>query len=435
MKAIGRFVLMLLPALAAASAASLPAGAETSVVVDVATGKVLSEHNATQRWYPASTTKLMTAYVALRAVQLQKASLDTPVIMTRRAAAEAPSKMGFQPGSVIRLDVALRMMLVKSANDVAYAIGQTLGGGSMETFVGMMNAEAARLGMRDSHFVNPNGLPGEGQYSSAKDLAILGTAIRRDFRAFSDLFGTEAISAGKSLIINGNKLLGRFDGADGMKTGYICASGFNLVSSATRNGRTLVAVVLGADGPIVRERTSAELLENGFKTDPATRPMRIEQLPVSAGAPADISNEICSAKGRGERAEERAEEAKRKETFGSPYMHDMDRPPAVVKVALGGAAGNEHVEPGVTLIAAYGIPIPTFRPTGPADIAGTPPPALEAKPEVGSLEGEPGEGDMPVAATTTTSGKSARLTQAPVDDHPAMPAKGLPVPQAAVRTN
>ncbi|WP_244486680.1 serine hydrolase [Aurantimonas sp. Leaf443] len=395
------------------------ARAESSIAVDVATGKVLAQDNATERRYPASTTKLMTAYVALKALKDGRAALDTPVIVTRRAAAEPPSKMGFKPGSVVRLDVALRMMLVKSANDIAFAIGQTLGNGSIEAFVAEMNATAASLGMADTHFVNANGLPGEGQYSSAKDLAILGLAIRRDHPAFTDYFGTEAIRTGAATMENGNKLLGRYDGADGMKTGYICASGFNLVSSATRGGRTIVAVVLGADGPITRERESAAILEAGFKTDPATVSTLVTALPRSAGAPIDISETICSSQGRTARANERQEETAREETFGSPFLHDLKRPPVAVPVALGGAAGNALVEPGVTVIAAYGIPIPTPRP---ADL-GLPAPAV---PETAAVEGAPLEGDPvptgPVATAPGASNGESPETAPPAVDAPATPA-------------
>jgi len=278
--------------LAASTLIATPAVAVNTIVVDVATGKVLSQRNATQRWYPASTTKLMTAYLALRALEDGSVALDSPVVMTRAAATQAPSKMGYRPGSVIRLDVALRMMLVKSANDVAFAIAQALGGGSIERFVATMNETAAGLGMQDTHFVNPNGLPGAGQYSSAKDLAILGVAIHKEFPAFTNYFSTEAIRAGDTVMPNNNGLLGRYQGADGMKTGFICASGFNLVASATRDDRTLVAVVLGAEGPIVRERTAAEIIENGFNTNPRSIRETLAELPTAEGPPADISAAI-----------------------------------------------------------------------------------------------------------------------------------------------
>jgi D-alanyl-D-alanine carboxypeptidase len=382
-----------------------------TIVVDVASGKVLSQERATERRYPASTTKLMTAYLALKALEDKDVALDSPVIMTREAAAEAPSKMGFQPGSVMRLDTALRMMLVKSANDVAHAIGQMLAGGSLDDFVVMMNEAAVRLGMRDTRFINANGLPGEGQYSSAKDLAMLAVAIRREFPAFSDYFGTEAIAAGSGILKNGNKLLGRFDGADGMKTGYICASGFNLVSSATRDGRTLVAVVIGANGTIPRERRSAEILEAGFHADLASIDTTLDELPVSSGEPVDVSGYICSAEGRTERANERQEEAGREEVYGSPFMHALNRPEVVVPVSLGGAAGNDLVEPGVSLIEAYGIPLPTWRPSRPDEE--TPTPAdLGITPAAGALPAPDVPADPSAAAPETGAEDSAEASEA-----------------------
>ena len=371
MRAKAQLRSFVLAALMAAVPFAGGAKAANTIAIDVATGKVLSQSNATQRWFPASTTKLMTAYLTLKALEEGTVQLDTPVVMTRDAARQAPSKMGFPPGSVMRLDTALRMMLVKSANDVAYAIAQTLGGGSTEVFVGAMNRAAAELGMQDTHFINPNGLPGDGQYSSAKDLGILGVAIRRQFPAFTDYFSTEAISSGQALIKNGNGLLGRYKGADGMKTGYICASGFNLVASATRDNRTIVAVVLGAEGPIVRERLAAEVIENGFNTNPRSIRETVEDLPHSEGPPADISAAVCSAAGRTQRANERESEETRTETFGSPYMSEMTRPPATVPVALGGAAAGRGFDAGISMIAAYGIPIPTPRPTQASEAAGS----------------------------------------------------------------
>lgn len=386
----------------------------SSIVVDAATGKVLSEQDATERRYPASTTKLMTAYLALKALREGRRSLDSPVIVTRLAAGQAPSKMGYPAGSVIRLDNALKMMLVKSANDIAMAIGQSLAHESEEDFVTLMNAEAARLGMHETRFINPNGLPGEGQYSTARDLALLALAIRREFPAFSGYFDIEAITNGKAIMKNGNKLLGRFEGADGMKTGYICASGFNLVSAATRNGRTLVAVVLGANGTIERERLSAAILQAGFETDPATKDERVEDLPSTPGEVVDISDYICGQAGRTARANERVEENDREEMFGSPYLTEMKRPPVTVKVGLGGAAGNDLVAAGVSIIANYGIPIPTPRPEPPA-------------PEVATDDGTDDAGTTPVETMAGAPAAEAAPASAPGSAaDPAAPAAEKP---------
>lgn len=406
--------------------ASASARAETSVAVDVATGKVLSQNDPSARWYPASTTKLMTAYLAMQAIESGKFKPDAPVVMTRRAAQELPSKMGYPPGSVMRLDYALRMMLVKSANDIAVAIGQTIADGSLEGFVQMMNDEAARLGMKDSHFINPNGMPGDGQYSSAKDLAILAIALKRDFPTYSDFFSTEAFISGKAVIKNYNPMLGRYDGADGMKTGYICAGGYNLVASATRNGRSVVAVVLGAIGPISRARTAAELLENGFKAQPAADAPTVYQLPVSSGPAADVSDQICSAEGRKARAAESADSSEDtdEQAFGSPYLHDIGRPRVAIKLGLGGAAGTDTIEAGITLIAAYGIPVPIPRPAQPDDALHAAEAAAAAASAAASAKAAIAEKSAPPASEAAPVRSAADL---------GVTRRGIPIPRFAER--
>ncbi|MGO4837774.1 D-alanyl-D-alanine carboxypeptidase family protein, partial [Rhizobiaceae sp. 2RAB30] len=224
--------------------AAAPAAANPSILFDAKSGKVLAHEDAFKRWHPASLTKLMTAYVAFRALQAGEVQLDSPIRMTKHAAGEPPSKMGFKPGSVMTLDNALKMMIIKSANDVAMAVGENIGG-SQEAFAERMNAEAARLGMTNSHFVNPNGLHSPDQYTSARDLGLLVMAIRNDFPEYASYFSIEGLLAGKKRLMSYNMLVGRFPGADGMKTGFVCESGFNLIGTATRDGKTLAVVVLG----------------------------------------------------------------------------------------------------------------------------------------------------------------------------------------------
>ncbi|RWD94599.1 D-alanyl-D-alanine carboxypeptidase family protein, partial [Mesorhizobium sp.] len=219
------------------------ARANPVVLFDLKSGKVLEHQDAFKRWYPASLSKLMTAYVTFRAIAAGEVALDSPIKVTKHSAGEPPSKMGFKPGSVMRLDNALKMMLVKSANDIAMAVGENIGG-SQEAFADRMNAEAARLGMTGTHFVNPNGLYSPDQYTTARDLAVLVTALRNDFPQYAPWFSIEGLAVGKKALPNYNLLIGRYPGADGMKTGFVCSSGFNMIGSATRNGRTLVAVVL-----------------------------------------------------------------------------------------------------------------------------------------------------------------------------------------------
>ena len=233
------------------------------VVIDADSGAVVAEQEATRRWYPASLTKLMTVYVALTALRQGKVGLDTPIQVSMRAARMPPSKMGFNPGSEVTLENALKMLMVKSANDIAVTIAEGLGG-SMEGFAEQMNAAAARLGMRESHFVNPNGLHNDDHYSSARDMAIVGRALFHDFPEYADLYGIGALRLGEQVIPTHNGLLGRYPGADGMKTGFTCPAGFNVVASATRGGRRLIAVVLGYPNAKARTLKTASLLDAGF---------------------------------------------------------------------------------------------------------------------------------------------------------------------------
>lgn len=229
-----------------------PANATPALIVDAASGEVLYQEEATKPWFPASTTKLMTVYVALKAVRDGRITLDTPMVVSNRAARMQPSKMGLRPGTEITLDNALKILMVKSANDLAVTIAEGVSG-SVPAFAAEMNSLARQLGMRDSHFVNPNGLHDENHYSSARDLAILGRALYLTFPQQHDLYGIGALRLGKIIIPTHNGILGRYPGADGMKTGFVCASGFNVVASATRGGRRLIAVVLGS--PNAKSRT------------------------------------------------------------------------------------------------------------------------------------------------------------------------------------
>jgi len=195
-------------ALMIAFGAAAPARATPSIVIDVTSGAVLSHDQATASWYPASLTKLMTVYVALDAVRQGRISLDTPVMMSPRACRMAPSKMGFRPGSEVTLHNALIMLMVKSANDIAVAIAEGVSG-SVEAFADEMNRASASLGMTQSVWVNPNGLPDTRQVTSARDLAILGRALYLQFPEHANLFNVGAMQLGKQIIPTHNHLLGR----------------------------------------------------------------------------------------------------------------------------------------------------------------------------------------------------------------------------------
>src|SRR5436309_11017514 len=253
-------------ACAATSLAPSRAGAEALLVIEAQSGRGLCAQNAGYPWYPASVTKLMTAYVTLRAVKEGRLNLDTPLVVSSNAVAQSPVKMGFGVGTVVTVDNALKMLMVKSANDMAVVLAEGVAG-SIENFADQMNWQARHLGMTQSSFVNPNGLPADDQISSARDLAILARALIREFPEYDYYWHLPGIRMGKMVQRNYNTLIGRYPGADGMKTGFICASGFNLVASATRNGRRLIAVVLGAPSSAVRALKAAQLLERGFNTN------------------------------------------------------------------------------------------------------------------------------------------------------------------------
>ena len=185
----------------------------------------------------------MTVYVALDAVRAGKLTMDTPLVMSARAAQMGPSKMGFPPGTEVTLDNALKMLMVKSPNDVAVMIAEGVSG-SVEAFANDMNAAARHLGLRESHFVNPNGLHSPDHVSSARDMAMIARALLREFPEHADLSGIGALRLGDQIITNLNGLLGRYPGADGMMTGFTCPAGFNVVATANHSGWRLIVVVL-----------------------------------------------------------------------------------------------------------------------------------------------------------------------------------------------
>ncbi len=201
------------------------------------------------------------------AVRDHRITFDTLFTVSPNASAQSPTKMGFPVGTQVTVDNAIKMMMVKSANDMAVLLAEGIGG-SIDDFAQQMTDTAHHLGMTESNFVNPNGLPADGQIMSARDLAILARALIHEFPEYSFYWHIPAIKFGRRVVRNYNPLLGRYPGADGMKTGFICASGFNLVATATRGNKQLIAVVLGAPSSAARAVKAAEMLENGFTQNP-----------------------------------------------------------------------------------------------------------------------------------------------------------------------
>ncbi|MER8828571.1 D-alanyl-D-alanine carboxypeptidase [Mesorhizobium sp. M0938] len=356
------FLKLLLAGAVALPVLAGPALANPTIVFDLENGKILQHQEAFKRWYPASLTKLMTAYVTFRAIAAGEVKLDSPIKVTKRSAGEPPSKMGFKAGSVMRLDNALKMMLVKSANDVAMAVGENIGG-SQAAFAERMNTEARRLGMTGSHFVNPNGLFSPDQYTTARDLGLLVMAIRTEFPQYAGWFSIEGLAVGKKQISNYNLLIGRYPGADGMKTGFVCSSGYNMIGSATRNGRTLVAVVLGEQSTITRAETAARLLDQGFAA-PEPSWVTVGALPAYGDTTSvnDMHDELCKKKPAKEQSEA-AVPVGDKDAPKSPYREKLDHVPTLVAVGLGGATGPKPK----AMLDASGreyadVPLPSWRP-------------------------------------------------------------------------
>jgi D-alanyl-D-alanine carboxypeptidase len=242
-----------------------PASAGSAVVFDFEDGHVLYAEDIDAPWYPASLTKMMTAYLAFTAIAEKRATKQTKIFMSPAANKQPPTRLGLKVGKDVTLDDALRALIMRSANDVAVAIAETLGGDEA-SFVKQMNQTAARLGMSHTHFINPHGLPAEQQVTTARDMGLLAQALLRDFPEEAPLYAMTQATIAKISIGTHNALLTNFPGGDGIKTGYTCASGYNLAASATRNGRRLIAVLLGETSGNARTARAAALLESGFRT-------------------------------------------------------------------------------------------------------------------------------------------------------------------------
>lgn len=284
-----RFVLVLMLALLSLA----PARANPMLLVDMDTFDVLYAQDAGQPWHPASLTKLMTAYVVFEQIALGKVTLDTPVVISRKAFAQAPSRSGLAVGSAITMQDALYILLVKSANDVAMAIAETVSGDEA-AFVALMNDVATRMGLTATTYRNANGLHDPLQVTSARDLAILSLYIRQNFPQYMPIFATGTVMLNGKALESENKLLQSFAGTTGMKTGFVCASGLNLVATVERNGRRLLAVVLGGSSARDRNERAAELVLRGLNGAAMATGQTVLTLANNPGmAPLDMRPLIC----------------------------------------------------------------------------------------------------------------------------------------------
>jgi D-alanyl-D-alanine carboxypeptidase len=236
----------------------------SSIVVDAANGNVLSAVSADELRFPASLTKMMTLYMVFEALRDRRLSLSAPVPVSAHAASMSPSKLGLVPSTKLTVEQAILGLVTKSANDAAAALGELLGGDE-ERFGQMMTLRARALGMSHTQFRNASGLPDPEQVTTARDLATLARHLIQDFPAEYRYFSTPSFVFRGRTILNHDHMLQTYPGADGLKTGYIVASGFNLVTSAVHGNVRLIGVVLGAAGPGERDQHMAALLDAGFQ--------------------------------------------------------------------------------------------------------------------------------------------------------------------------
>lgn len=241
-----------------------PASAGPALLFDADNGKVLYSEQPDSHWYPASLTKVMTAYIAFEAIESGQIKLDDKIPCSLVATLQPPSKVGLHVGAQLSVEQALKAVIIKSANDVTVMLAEYIAGNET-AFVARMNETAKRLGMARTHFVNTNGLPEPDQVTTARDLATLTRAIIKRFPQYASYWAQPDMRIGKKRLASHNALLKTYAGADGLKTGFTCDSGFNVIATATRDGHRLVAIVLGE--PSGQERTirAASLLEHGFQ--------------------------------------------------------------------------------------------------------------------------------------------------------------------------
>ena len=310
------------------------AEANPMLLVDMDNLNVLYAEEAGQPWHPASLTKLMTAYVAFEEIAKGTVTLETPVVLSQHAINQAPSKSGLPVGSGLTMRDALYVMLVKSANDVAMAIAETVGG-SEAGFVGKMNDAASRMGLTATHYENPNGLHDPLQVTSARDLAVLSLYIRQSFPQYLPIFGTGTVVLDGKELDSENKLLSGFAGTTGMKTGFVCASGLNMVATVERNGRKMLAVVLGGQSARERNERAAELILRGLSGAVQPTGRTVLTLGNNPGAvPVNMRPRICGKEAKAYAAAQQA--AFPMGLKGQPsYLTDVVAPAQYVATDLG----------------------------------------------------------------------------------------------------
>lgn len=335
------------------------AASQPFILIDASSGEILAEKDANHRWYPASLTKLMTAYVTFRAVQNGELENGSPVTISHNAIRQPPSRMGYKKGIQLRVDTALKIIIVKSANDVSIALAEAVAG-TVEDFVERMNFESQRLGLTNTRFANPNGLHNTGQFSSARDMSLLSMTILKEFPQYAPLFSSIAIRTPTKTHYSYNLLLQHFAGTTGMKTGFVCAAGFNLVASATRNGRSLIAVLLGTSSQGDRAVSAAKLLSEGFSEKyKGNGSVFAQPSSTASAAPVNMRPILCTEKARAARYDP----AGGKAVIKSTYLQAEKIAGDVLPIKIGGIdAGPSDAFMSAAFVLKGKLPVPVKSP-------------------------------------------------------------------------
>ena len=357
----------------------------SDIIIDANTGRILHEQNADALRHPASVTKVMTLYLLFEQLQAGKMRLNTPLRVSAYAASQQPSKLGVKPGSTISVEDAIQALITRSANDIAVVVAENISGDA-STFAQLMTRRARQLGMSRTTFRNPNGLPHPQQVTTARDLATLGRAVQERFPKYYAYFETRSFMYRGQAIRNHNRMFGRINGVDGIKTGYTNASGFNLLTSVKQNGRYVIGVVMGGASAASRDNRMVALLNDALPGAYAGRQMvaRMDSAPAGA-ANDDVAAPVALAAAEPAPAPAAAPVAATQEVARKPATIPV--PSANPRLAMASAAGE--MDPATT------ASIPAPKPTRPAQVA---PPVGSAAPIV------------PVAVKTVAIGRPAAPT-------------------------
>ncbi|HEY8124219.1 MAG TPA: D-alanyl-D-alanine carboxypeptidase [Methylocystis sp.] len=297
----------------------------SAIVVDANSGRALYSRSEHELRHPASVTKVMTLYLLFEQLEKGRLRLDSPLMISQHAAAQAPSKLGLRPGQTISVENAIKAVVTKSANDIACAIAENVAGDE-HSFAQMMTHKAHALGMRNTNYENASGLPDPNQITTAYDLAVLGRAIQERFPRYYRYFSTPSFAYNGALHRNHNHLLGQVEGMDGIKTGYTRASGFNLLTSVRRRGHHIVAVVMGGKTAYTRDRIMAGLIEENIDGGASVRTAAaVSEDPRAIEAQERITSERQQQ--RAERASERAQQiAEERMAYAEPQAQSAEEP-------------------------------------------------------------------------------------------------------------